>query len=427
MAMIELNAARLGVIGLGYVGLPLAVALSAAFDVVAFDIDPERVAALRNGVDRTGEVGPADLAAADRLRFSCDEADLSEVDVFIVAVPTPINGALQPDLTALERASQMVGRALRPGGVVIYESTVYPGMTEDVCVPILAQVSGLVFNESFFAGYSPERVNPGDRRHGFADIVKVTSGSTPEAADLVDAIYSRVVTAGTHKAPSIKVAEAAKVIENIQRDVNIALVNELAQLFKRMGLETRDILAAARTKWNFHPYLPGLVGGHCIGVDPYYLTHKAQSIGFHPEMILAGRRINDRMAGWVALDIVKAMLHRRIDVSAARVLVLGITFKEDCPDIRNTKIADLVAELQGVVGEVAVYDPEADAKDVERAYGLRLEPALPEGPFEAVVVAVGHRAFHDAGSARLRRLLGPNGLLYDMKQVFPVAESDARI
>jgi UDP-N-acetyl-D-galactosamine dehydrogenase len=300
-------------------------------------------------------------------------------------------------------------------------------MTEDVCVPILARVSGLAFNTDFFAGYSPERINPGDRMRGFADIVKVTSGSTPEAADLVDAIYGRVVSAGTHKAASIKVAEAAKVIENIQRDVNIALVNELAQLFKRMGLETRDILAAAGTKWNFHPYVPGLVGGHCIGVDPYYLTHKAQSIGFHPEMILAGRRINDRMAGYVALDIVKAMLHRKIDVSAARVLVLGITFKEDCPDIRNTKIADLVAELGSLVEEVVVHDPHADADEVAAAYGLRLRPEMPEGPFEAIVVAVGHDSFRSAGADGLRSRLRENGLLYDMKQVLPVAASDARI
>jgi UDP-N-acetyl-D-galactosamine dehydrogenase len=427
MALIALNAVRIGVIGLGYVGLPLAVALSAAFDVVAFDIDARRVQELGAGLDRTGEVGAEALGAATRLRFTDAEADLAEVNVFVVAVPTPINGALQPDLTALERASQTVGRVLRPGSVVIYESTVYPGMTEDVCVPILSRVSGLVFGADFFAGYSPERINPGDAKRGLSDIVKVTSGSTPEAADLVDAIYGRVVSAGTHKAPSIKVAEAAKVIENIQRDVNIALVNELAQLFKRMGLETRDILAAAGTKWNFHPYVPGLVGGHCIGVDPYYLTHKAQSIGFHPEMILAGRRINDRMAGYVALDIVKAMLHRKIDVAAARVLVLGITFKENCPDIRNTKIADLVAELGSLVGEVVVHDPEADAAEVENAYGLRLRPDMPEGPFQAVVVAVGHDAFRVAGAAALRSRLGENGLLYDMKQVFAIEESDARI
>ena len=427
MALIALDAVRIGVIGLGYVGLPLAVALSAAFEVAAFDTDVRRIAELKTGVDRTGEVTPDALVSASRLRFSDAEADLAGVNVFIVAVPTPINGALQPDLTALERASETVGRMLRPGGVVVYESTVYPGMTEDVCVPILARVSGLVFNADFFAGYSPERINPGDRKRGFSDIVKVTSGSTPEAADLVDAIYGRVVSAGTHKAASIKVAEAAKVIENIQRDVNIALVNELAQLFKRMGLETRDILAAAGTKWNFHPYVPGLVGGHCIGVDPYYLTHKAQSIGFHPEMILAGRRINDRMAGWVALDIVKAMLHRKIDVAAARVLVLGITFKENCPDIRNTKIADLVAELQALVGEVVVHDPEADADEVESAYGLTLAREMPQGAFEAVVVAVGHQSFRTAGPERLRALLTENGILYDMKQVFPADASDARI
>ncbi|KQT54156.1 Vi polysaccharide biosynthesis protein VipA/TviB [Aureimonas sp. Leaf454] len=427
MALIAWDAVRIGVIGLGYVGLPLAVALSEAFDVVAFDIDAGRVRELEAGLDRTGEVRAERLAATPRLRFSAAETDLEAVSVFIVAVPTPINGALQPDLTALERASETVGRALRPGSLVVYESTVYPGMTEDVCVPILARVSGLVFNVDFFAGYSPERINPGDRQRGFADIVKVTSGSTPEAAELVDAIYRRVVSAGTHKAASIKVAEAAKVIENIQRDVNIALVNELAQLFKRMGLETRDILAAAGTKWNFHPYVPGLVGGHCIGVDPYYLTHKAQSIGFHPEMILAGRRINDRMAGWVALDIVKAMLRRKIDVSAARVLVLGITFKEDCPDIRNTKIADLVAELAAVVGEVVVHDPEADAVAVEEAYGLRLRTDMPDGPFDAVVLAVGHESFRRAGASGLRSRLREDGLLYDMKQVLAVEDSDARI
>jgi UDP-N-acetyl-D-galactosamine dehydrogenase len=327
----------------------------------------------------------------------------------------------------LEKASVTVGGALGQGDIVVYESTVYPGVTEDHCVPILSRLSGLVFNRDFFAGYSPERINPGDHRHRLPDIKKVTSGSTTEVAELVDQVYGRVVTAGTHRASSIRVAEASKVIENIQRDVNIALINELAQLFKMMGLETREILGAAATKWNFHGYVPGLVGGHCIGVDPYYLTHKAQSIGFHPEMILAGRRINDGMAQWVALDIIKLMLRRKLEVGAARVLVMGLTFKENCPDTRNSKVVDLVKELREMVGEVVIYDPVADAAAVRDEYDLELFRTLPQDKFDAIVLAVRHDQIAQVGVDRLRSMLVSNGVLYDMKQVLPIEASDARL
>ncbi|MEC5383448.1 nucleotide sugar dehydrogenase [Aurantimonas sp. C2-6-R+9] len=388
---------------------------------------PGRIAELQAGVDRTREITAEEFSATRHLELSADLKDLQKANFYVVTVPTPINEALQPDLRALERASETVGKVLKPGDVVVYESTVYPGVTEDVCVPILARHSGLVFNRDFFAGYSPERINPGDHQHRLPDIVKVTSGSTPEVADLVDAVYARVVTAGTHKARSIKVAEAAKVIENIQRDVNIALINELAQLFKKMGMETRDVLAAAGTKWNFHGYQPGLVGGHCIGVDPYYLTHKAQSIGFHPEMILAGRRINDGMASWVALDVVKTMLKRRLEVGTAKILVLGLTFKENCPDIRNTKVADLVEELGAMAREVIVHDPFADAEEVRKEYGIDLVREIPEGRFEAIVLAVRHQQFCDMGSERLRAMLVPDGVLYDLKQILPSDDTDARL
>jgi len=427
MSVTGINDVRIAIIGLGYVGLPLAVYMARHFPVLGFDVDADRVRELQQGRDRTREVTEQEFAVAAKIDFSADPAALKACNFFIVTVPTPINQALQPDLSMLERASATVGKALKKGDIVVYESTVYPGVTEDVCVPILARESGLTFNVDFFAGYSPERINPGDHNHRLSAITKVTSGSTPEVADLIDRVYSRVVDAGTHRASSIRVAEASKVIENIQRDVNIALVNELAQLFRLMGLETREILAAARTKWNFHGYVPGLVGGHCIGVDPYYLTHKAQSIGFHPEMILAGRRINDGMAQWVALDLVKLMLRHKLEIGRARILVMGLTFKENCPDIRNTKVVDLVRELASLSREVVVYDPLADAGEVRKTYGIASTADIPEGPFEAIVLAVRHDAINGIGAERLRGMLVSGGVLYDLKQVLPIEASDARL
>jgi UDP-N-acetyl-D-galactosamine dehydrogenase len=427
MPLMSVNDVRIGIIGLGYVGLPLAVYMARHFPVLGFDVDAQRISELQAGRDRTREVTGAEFADARKISFSADPDSLKQVNFFIVTVPTPINQALQPDLSMLEKASATVGKALSRGDVVVYESTVYPGVTEDFCVPILSNVSGLVFNKDFFTGYSPERINPGDHAHRLSAITKVTSGSTPEVAELVDQVYARVVTAGTHRASSIRVAEASKVIENIQRDVNIALINELAQLFKMMGLETREILAAAGTKWNFHGYVPGLVGGHCIGVDPYYLTHKAQSIGFHPEMILAGRRINDGMAQWVALDIVKLMLRHKLEIGRARVLVMGLTFKENCPDIRNSKVVDLVRELSSLAGEVIVYDPLVNPADVRKEYGIESLEIIPEGLFEAIILAVSHDQIIALGADRLREMLVPGGALYDLKQVLPVEASDARL
>jgi UDP-N-acetyl-D-galactosamine dehydrogenase len=425
--MIDLRDVKIGVIGLGYVGLPLAVYMARYFPVVGFDINAQRILELKNGDDRTREVTDEEFADAAKLTFSAEIEDLKSCNFYIVTVPTPINNALQPDLTALHKASATVGKVISQGDIVVYESTVYPGATEEVCVPIIENASGLVFNQDFFAGYSPERINPGDVNHRLPNIMKVTSGSTPEAAELIDAVYATVISAGTHKASSIRVAEAAKVIENIQRDVNIALINELAQLFKQMGIESREVLAAAGTKWNFHRYSPGLVGGHCIGVDPYYLTHKAQSIGFHPEMILAGRRINDHMAQWVAFDIVKLMLSRKLEVGKSRILVMGFTFKENCPDIRNTKVADLVRELGHMANEVVVYDPFADRHEVEAEYGIRIENELPEGKFEAVALAVRHDVISELGEQKIRSFLVPDGVVYDLKAILPVESSDARL
>jgi UDP-N-acetyl-D-galactosamine dehydrogenase len=422
----KLEDVRVGIIGLGYVGLPLAVYMARHFPVVGFDVNKARVGELAKGRDRTGEVTDEEFAAARTISFGADIEALRDCNFYIVTVPTPIDQAKRPDLTALMRASEAVGLVLSPGDVVVYESTVYPGATEEVCVPILAKASGLTFNRDFFAGYSPERINPGDLQHRLPGIVKVTSGSTSEAADLVDKVYSNVVTAGTHKVSSIKVAEAAKVIENIQRDVNIALVNELAMLFKDLGLDTREVLGAAGTKWNFHAYRPGLVGGHCIGVDPYYLTHKAQSIGFHPEMILAGRRINDGMASFVARDIIKAMLHRKLKMDDAKVLVMGFTFKENVPDTRNTKVVDLVREL-GSFLDVVVYDPVADRDDALHEYGVTIVDQLPGDHFQAVVLAVKHREIVTLGRERLGRLLAPGGLIYDITGVLALGESDAHI
>jgi UDP-N-acetyl-D-galactosamine dehydrogenase len=428
-ALPSLDHVRVAIIGLGYVGLPLAAYMARHYPVVGFDIDAQRVAELTRRHDRTLEVTADEFEAARHLSFSADREALRDANVYIVTVPTPIDAANRPDLTALEKASATVGGVIAPGNVVIYESTVYPGATEEVCVPIIERLSGLTYNRDFFAGYSPERINPGDKEHRLPDILKVTSGSTPEAADLVDALYARVITAGTHKASSIRVAEAAKVIENIQRDVNIALVNELAQLFKRLGLDTKDVLEAAGTKWNFHGYRPGLVGGHCIGVDPYYLTHKAQSIGFHPEMILAGRRINDGMAQWVARDIISLMLKKRVAVGQARLLVLGFTFKENVPDIRNTKVADLVRELAEFAGTVEVFDPHADPAEVAHEYGLTVVNALPAGPFDGLVLAVGHAAIRALPQATLAALLATErpSFVYDVKWLLPSTGADGRL
>ena len=427
MPLPPLKDVRIGVIGLGYVGLPLAVYLARHFPVLGFDIDKERVAELSGGVDRTREVTEEEFAHGAQIAYSAEVASLKDANFYIVTVPTPVDQAKRPDLSALVAASQVVGSVLSPGNVVVYESTVFPGATEEVCVPQIEKASGLAFNRDFFAGYSPERINPGDKTHRLPSIVKVTSGSTPEAADLVDAVYAKVITAGTHRASSIRVAEAAKVIENIQRDVNIALINELAMLFKQLGLETREVLEAAGTKWNFQPYRPGLVGGHCIGVDPYYLTYKAESIGFHPQMILAGRRINDAMAAYVANDVIKIMLKRKQSIDQARVLVMGFTFKENVPDTRNTKVVDLVRTLRDFVAEVVVYDPMADVALAQHEYALTLTNELPRGPFDAIILAVKHDAIAKLGEPGIKALLAPGGLIYDLKGILPPSASHARI
>jgi UDP-N-acetyl-D-glucosamine/UDP-N-acetyl-D-galactosamine dehydrogenase len=418
---------RIAIIGLGYVGLPLAVYMARHFPVVGFEIEVKRVEELKRGVDRTNEVTAEEFAAAKNLTYTADETQLTNCNFYIVTVPTPIDEAKRPDLSALRAASKTVGRTLKAGDVVVYESTVYPGATEEICVPILEEASGLRFNRDFFVGYSPERINPGDHVHRLPNIVKVTSGSTPEAADLVNAVYSKVVSAGTHKASSIRVAEAAKVIENIQRDVNIALINELAMLFKELGIESREVFSAAETKWNFIPFRPGLVGGHCIGVDPYYLTHKAESIGFHPQMILAGRRINDGMAAYVANDVIKTMLKRKQSIDRARVLVMGFTFKENVPDTRNTKVVDLVRTLRDFVSEVVIYDPMADRELAKHEYGLDIVNEMPKGPFDAVILAVKHEPIARLGESGIKALLAPDGLIYDLKGILPPGVSHARI
>jgi len=425
--MLRLRNCRIGVVGLGYVGLPLAVEFGKHFETIGFDVKPQRVAQLRKGHDSTLEVSPEELRAAQRLTFTTDLEQLRRCRVFVVTVPTPIDGYKRPDLSPLVRASESVGAVLGKGALVIYESTVYPGCTEEVCVPILERVSGLKFNRDFFAGYSPERINPGDKEHRLTTIRKVTSGSTPEVAQFVDQLYSAIVSAGTHKASSIRVAEAAKVIENTQRDVNIALINELALIFNRLGIDTEEVLNAAGSKWNFLPFQPGLVGGHCIGVDPYYLTHKAQEIGYHPEMILAGRRLNDNMSLHVAAQITGLMAAKRIHVKGARVLMLGITFKENCPDIRNSKVADVVRELRKQGARVEVYDPWANPAECRHEYGLNPVRALKPNRYDAVVVAVAHRQFRELGARGVRRLCRRRHVLYDIKHVFPAAAVDGRL
>jgi UDP-N-acetyl-D-galactosamine dehydrogenase len=425
--VLSLRKCRVGVVGLGYVGLPLAVEFGKHFDTVGFDIKEARIAELRAGKDSTLETTRKELKEAEHLTFTTNLADLKKCRVFIVTVPTPIDKYNRPDLTPLERSSETVGKVLKKGDVVVYESTVYPGCTEEICVPILERVSGLKYNEDFFCGYSPERINPGDKEHRLTTIRKITSGSTPEVAEFVDQLYSTIIKAGTHKATSIAVAEAAKVIENTQRDVNIALINELALIFNRLGIDTEEVLVAAGTKWNFLPFRPGLVGGHCIGVDPYYLTHKAQEIGYHPEMILAGRRLNDNMAIYVADQVVKLMNQRRIHVKDARVLVLGATFKENCPDIRNSKVFDVVRELKKHGASVDVYDPWADSAECKHEYGVRLTREPQKGKYDAVVMAVAHKEFKDMGVGGARRYGRKNHVLFDIKHVYPAAETDGRL
>jgi len=415
------------VIGLGYVGLPLALEFGKLYDTVGFDLNGARIAELRQGLDRTLEADAAALKAADRLAYSDVVEDLRDCNVFIVTVPTPIDTAKRPDLRPLIGASRTIGGVLKKGDVVVYESTVYPGATEEVCVPVLEEVSGLTFNQDFFCGYSPERINPGDTQHRLTTITKVTSGSTPETADFVDALYASVVTAGTHKASSIRVAEAAKVIENTQRDLNIALINELAMLFNRLGIDTCEVLEAAGTKWNFLPFRPGLVGGHCIGVDPYYLTHKAQEIDYHPEVILAGRRINDGMGAYVADQLVRLMARRAINPVGARVLVLGLAFKENCPDLRNTKVVDILSRLAEYHVSVDIHDPWVSAEEARHEYGLEVVEDPRAGHYDAVVLAVGHRQFAEMGAAGARRFGRSGCVLYDVKALFPRDEVDGRL
>ncbi|MET0256272.1 MAG: Vi polysaccharide biosynthesis UDP-N-acetylglucosamine C-6 dehydrogenase TviB [Luteibacter sp.] len=422
-----LEDARIGVVGLGYVGLPLAVEFGKRYATLGFDIHARRVDELRAGHDATLEVDADELAASRRLRFSGALDDLAACDIYIVTVPTPIDDARRPDLTPLRRASETLGKVLKRGDIVVYESTVYPGCTEEVCVPILASVSGLVFNEDFFVGYSPERINPGDKTHRVTSILKVTSGSTPETADTVDALYRSVIAAGTHRASSLKVAEAAKVIENTQRDLNIALVNDLAILFNKLGIDTLEVLEAAGTKWNFLPFRPGLVGGHCISVDPYYLTHKAQQVGHHPDVILAGRRTNDGMGPYIASEVVRLMVRKGINPVHARVLILGLAFKENCPDLRNTRVVDIIGALDGYGVGVDVHDPWVRASEAEHEYGITPVAAPAAGSYDAVLIAVGHREFVALGAEGIRAFGKPASVIYDVKYVLPRDAVDGRL
>jgi len=424
----ELESIRIAVVGLGYVGLPLAVEFGKQLPTVGYDIHAARVAELRTGRDGTLEVEPTELADARYLEFTTDLEDIRACNVYIVTVPTPIDEHKRPDFMPLVKASQAIGQVLRSGDVVVYESTVYPGATEEICVPELERASGLSFNQDFSVGYSPERINPGDRQRRLTTIPKVTSGSTPEAAEFVDALYRRIVIAGTHKAPSIKVAEAAKVIENTQRDANIALINEFALIFHRLGIDTQDVLDAAGTKWNFLPFKPGLVGGHCIGVDPYYLIQKAQSAGYHPDILLACRRINDAMGQHVAAEVIKLMIHKGQAIAGARILILGFTFKENCPDIRNTRVIDLVHAFGEFSAKADVYDPWADREEASREYGIELLESEPRpGAYDAVVLAVSHDCFREMGPEGLRKLANGRAVVYDIKGVFPLSAVDGRL
>jgi UDP-N-acetyl-D-glucosamine/UDP-N-acetyl-D-galactosamine dehydrogenase len=417
----------LAVIGLGYVGLPLAVEFGKQRKTIGFDIDAARIGELNQGHDRTREVDPDELAEAKELSFTSELSDLADCKVFIVTVPTPINNHKQPDLTPLVKASEAIGSILKKGAVVIYESTVYPGATEEVCVPILERVSGLTFKQDFHAGYSPERINPGDKEHRVANIMKVTAGSSPDVAEAVDALYRSIITAGTHLASSIKVAEAAKVIENTQRDVNIALINELALIFDRLDIDTLEVLEAAGTKWNFLNFRPGLVGGHCISVDPYYLTHKAQEIGYHPQVILSGRQINDSMGSYVAEQVIKMLTRRKRHVVDSNILVMGLAFKENCPDLRNTRVIDIIEELKSYHANVDVHDPWVDAEEAQHEYGLTLTKELKNDHYDAIILAVGHTQYVSMGAEAIRALGRDGHVLYDIKSLLPKDAVDARL
>lgn len=425
--MLALEQVRIGVLGLGYVGLPLAVEFGKQFPTLGFDINPGRIAELKEGYDSTLEVESDLLREAIKLRYTERAQDLADRNIYIVTVPTPIDIHKRPDLGPLENASRTIGQVLKRGNGVIFESTVYPGATEEICVPLLERESGLIYNQDFFVGYSPERINPGDKAHRVSAIPKVTSASTAEAADLVDQLYARIIKAGTHKASSIRVAEAAKVIENTQRDVNIALINELAMLFNRLGIDTQEVLEAARTKWNFLPFHPGLVGGHCIGIDPYYLTHKAQALGFQPEMILAGRRVNDGMGEYVASQVIKLMTQHRIQVADSQVLLLGLAFKENCPDLRNTRVIDIICELKSYSAQIDVYDPWVDADAAEKEYGIIPVSNLEHGAYDAIIIAVAHHQFAALGAEGIRALGKSKCILYDVKHLLPKSAVEGRL
>lgn len=418
---------KIGMIGLGYVGLPLAVEFGRKYPTVGFDINQHRINELQAGEDHTLEVNEEELAQATHLTYSSQRSDLTECNIYIVTVPTPINEHKQPDLTPLQKASDLLGNIIKPNDIIVYESTVYPGATEEVCVPILERISGLTFNKDFYVGYSPERINPGDKQHRVTNILKVTSGSTPEVADKIDALYKSIITAGTHKASSIKVAEAAKVIENTQRDVNIALINELALIFNKLGIDTEEVLLAAGTKWNFLPFRPGLVGGHCIGVDPYYLTHKAQAVGYNPEVILSGRRINDGMGAYVVSQLIKLMLKKRIHVQDAEVLIMGLTFKENCPDIRNTRVVDIVEELKTYGVNIDVYDPLVNSGEVFHEYGIHTLDKPVQGKYDAIILAVAHDEFKKMQITDIKALGKTHAIIYDLKYLFPADQTDARL
>jgi UDP-N-acetyl-D-galactosamine dehydrogenase len=415
------------IIGLGYVGLPLAVEFGKKTKTIGFDINQQRVNELLNGHDHTLELNATELAEATLLNYCTNEADIKNADVYIVTVPTPINSGNQPDLTPLEKASALLGRVIGKNAIVIYESTVYPGCTEEVCVPIIEKTSGFVFNKDFFAGYSPERINPGDKLRRVHNIIKITSGSTPEVAEYVDQLYRKIVVVGTHKASSLKVAEAAKVIENTQRDLNIALVNELALIFHKLGIDTLEVLEAAGTKWNFLPFRPGLVGGHCISVDPYYLTYRAQQAGYYPEVILSGRRVNNSIGAFVAESVVKMMTKRKVHVVDSKVLIMGLTFKENCPDLRNTGVVDIIEELKTYNTHVDIYDPWADAAEAQHEYGISLIDAPAAGTYDAIIICVGHDKFKELGAEGIRALGKPGNVLFDVKHILPKTAVDARL